>query len=111
MRFWLEWDRATMGTRDLVAKFRTYAHYVSSHEWFRDRDILPFLLIVVPGKEQEVRIARIAAAVLVDAPGRVIRTTTATRLADQGPLAAIWYQVPTNKKRTEIASRRQFYHS
>lgn len=79
MRFWLEWDRATMGTRDLIAQFRTYAYYVTSHEWFRDRDILPFLLIVVPGKEREMRIASIAAAVLGDATGLVIRTTTATR--------------------------------
>ena len=29
VRFWLEWDRATMGTRDLVTKFSTYAHYAA----------------------------------------------------------------------------------
>jgi predicted transcriptional regulator len=109
VRFWLEWDRATMGTRDLVPKFRTSAHYVTSHEWFRDKDILPFLLIVVPGKEQERRIASIAAAVLADATGLVIRTTTATRLANHGPLAAIWYLVPRDKKRTEMMPRSEFY--
>lgn len=93
VRFWLEWDRATMGTRDLVAKFRTYACYVASREWFREMAVLPFLLIVAPGREQEMRIARVVLAVLAHTPGLVIRTTTATQLADRGPLAAIWYQI------------------
>ena len=30
VRFWLEWDRGTMGTRDLAVKLRTYAQYVAS---------------------------------------------------------------------------------
>jgi len=110
VRFWLEWDRATMGTRDLVAKFRTYAHYMTSSEWFRELAGLPLLLMVTPGKEQEMWIARIATPLLADAPGLVIQTTTATRLADQGPLAAIWYQVPSDNKIPERASRSQFYH-
>ena len=93
VRFWLEWDRATMGTRDLVAKFKTYACYVASREWFREMAVLPFLLVVAPGKEQELRIARVVLAVLAHIPGLVIRTTTATRLADRGPLAPIWYQI------------------
>ena len=58
VRFWLEWDRAIMGTRDLVAKFRTYAQYVTSRERFRGKAGLPLLLVVAPGKEQEMRIAR-----------------------------------------------------
>ena len=73
----MEWDRATMGTRDLVAKFRTYAHYMTSSEWFRELAGLPLLLMVTPGKEQEMRIARIATPLLADAPGLVIQTTTA----------------------------------
>jgi hypothetical protein len=92
VRFWLEWDRATMGTRDLVAKFRTYAHYMTSHEWFKEQRVIPHLLVVVPGKEQEMRIARIVEDVRVNTPGLVILTTTATRLKDSGPLAQIWYQ-------------------
>ncbi len=72
---------------------------------------MPYLLVVVPGKEQEMRIIRIAEAVLVEAPGLVIQTTTVTRLADQGPLAAIWYQVPANEKRTEMVPRSQFYQA
>lgn len=109
MRFWLEWDRATIGTRDLGAKFRTYAHYVISHEWFREKAWLPLMLMVTPGKEQEMRIARIATPLLADAPGLVIQTTTATRSADRGPLDAIWYQVPSVNHIPERASRSQFY--
>lgn len=110
VRFWLEWDRATMGTRDLVAKFRTYAHYVTSREWFKEKGVLPLLLVVAPAKEQEMRIARIAAASLADTSGLVIHTTTATRLADRGPLAAIWYQVHSDNKITEMVPRSRFYN-
>jgi hypothetical protein len=42
------------------------------------------------------RIVRRATAFLAEAPGLVIQTTTATRLADRGPLIAIWYQVPSD---------------
>ena len=45
-----------MGTRDLLAKFRTYAHYVISREWFREHAGLPLLLMMTPGKEQEMRL-------------------------------------------------------
>jgi hypothetical protein len=109
VRFWLEWDRATMGTRDLVAKFRTYAHYTASHTWFKEQRVLPYLLVIVPSKEQEMRIARIVEALLVNIPGLVIQTTTATRLADLGPLAEIWYHVSPNFGRIEKASRRNFF--
>ena len=77
MRFWLEWDRVAMDRRDLVAKFRTYAHYVISREWFREQAGLPLLLMVTPGKEQEMRFPYIATALLADRPGLAIRTITA----------------------------------
>jgi len=109
VRFWLEWDRATMGTRDLIAKFRTYAHYVASREWFKEKGGLPLLLVVAPGKEQEMRMARIASVLLTDTPALAISTTTATRLADQGPLAAIWYRVPMTNQKTEMVPRSRFY--
>ena len=80
VRFWLEWDRATMGTRDLVAKFRTYTQYVTSHEWCKEQPAMPYLLVVVPSREQEMCIARIVEDVRKNAPGIVILTTTATRL-------------------------------
>jgi len=109
VRFWLEWDRATMGMRDLVAKFRTYAHNAASGEWYREQGVLPLLLVVAPGKAQEMRITRIASVFLKDTPALAIATTTATRLADQGPLAAIWYRVPTTYQQTNMVPRSRFY--
>ena len=109
LRFWLEWDRATMGTRDLVAKFKTYAHYVVSREWFREKTVLPLLLIVAPGREQEMRIARVVTHVLATIPELVVRTTTSTRLAENGPLAAIWYQVLPKVGEKETVVRGRFY--
>jgi hypothetical protein len=109
VRFWLEWDRATMGTRDLVAKFRTYTQYVTSHEWFKEQHVKPYLLVVVPGKEQEMRTARIVEDLRVNAPGLVILTTTATRSKDSGPLAQIWYQASPKTERTETVARRSFF--
>jgi hypothetical protein len=67
VRFWLEWDRATMGERDLGAKFKTYAHYVISRLWFREQAGLPLPFMVTPGKEQEMRIVRRATAFLAEA--------------------------------------------
>jgi hypothetical protein len=78
-----------MGMRDLGAKLRTSTHYVTSREWFKEKAGLPLLMVVAPGKEQEMRIALIATALPADAPGLVIQTTTATRLAERGPLTAI----------------------
>jgi hypothetical protein len=101
---------ATMGTRDPVARFRTYAHYVTSREWFKIKSVLPLLLVDAPGKEEEMRIVRIAAAFLADTPRLGIRTTTATRLAGRGPLAAIWYEVSLNNKITEMVPRSKFYN-
>ena len=98
-----------MGTRDLIAKFRTYAHYVASREWFKEKGGLPLLLVVAPGKEQEMRMARIASVLLTDTPALAISTTTATRLADQGPLATIWYRVPMTNQKTEVVPRSRFY--
>jgi hypothetical protein len=109
VRFWLEWDRATMGTRDLVAKFRTYAHYVTSREWFKEKEVLPHLLVIAPDKEQEMRIAHVAAAFLANTRGLVVRTTTSTRLTVRGPLAAIWYQVPWDNEMQEMVPRSRFF--
>jgi predicted transcriptional regulator len=111
VRFWLEWDRATMGTRDLVTKFRTYAHYAASREWSREHGGLPLLLVVAPGKAQERRIARIASVLLRETPAPAIATTTATRLAELGPLAAIWYREPTTDQQTEMLPRSRFYNA
>jgi hypothetical protein len=108
VRFWLEWDRATMGTRDLTAKFSTYAHYVASREWFREKTVLPILLVVAPSRDQEMRIIRVATRVLPPSSAMVVRTTTATRLEEHGPLAAIWCQALPKTGEKEAIARRQF---
>jgi hypothetical protein len=109
VRFWLEWDRAMMGRRDLVAKFTTYAQNMTSWEWFKEKSVLPHLLVVAPGMDQEMRIARVVTHVLATVPGLVVHSTTATRLAEWGPLAAIWYQVLPNAGEKETAARRRLY--
>jgi len=91
-RFWLEWDRGTMNARDLAVKFTSYAQYVASREWARERTVLPVLLCVAPDIAQEQRMHRVAQARLAGTPGLVMHSTTASLLSAQGPLAAIWLQ-------------------
>ena len=90
IRFWLEWDRGTMNVRDLAIKFSSYAQYIASREWARERAVLPLLLCVAPDIAQEKRIWRVAQAMLAKIPGLLIRSTIAPQLAAVGPLAAIW---------------------
>jgi predicted transcriptional regulator len=90
IRFWLEWDRATMGRRDLVAKLKTYEQYVASREWFKQEAALPLLLVVTPDPGQEIRFGRVATATLTNGCGLIIRTTTLTRMREQGLLGPIW---------------------
>jgi hypothetical protein len=91
-RFWLEWDRGTMNVRDLAVKFTSYAQYVASREWARERTVVPVLLCVAPDIAQEQRIHRVAQARLASTPGLVMHSTTASLLSAHEPLAAIWLQ-------------------
>jgi predicted transcriptional regulator len=109
VRFWLEWDRGTMGTRDLVAKLRTYGQYVASREWFKQEAALPLLLVVTPDPGQEMRLGRVATATLTDRCGLIIRTTTLTRLREQGLLGPIWDQVLPHSEGTDLMPRRTLY--
>ncbi len=90
VRFWLEWDRGTMNVRDLAIKFTSYAQYITSREWARERSVLPMLLCVAPDMAQEKRILRVAQAMLAKTSGLLMRTTVVPYLAREGPLAAIW---------------------
>ena len=92
MRFWLEWDRGTMNVRDLAVKFTSYASYIASREWARERSMLPVLVCVAPDIAQERRMQRVAQARLTSPPGLVVWTTTRVLLDEQGPLAPIWLQ-------------------
>jgi len=83
VRFWLEWDRATMGTRDLAVKCRIYAHYVASRVWFKQEAALPLLLVVTPDPGQERRLGRVVTATLIDSCELIIVTTTLTRVHEQ----------------------------
>ena len=109
IRFWLEWDRATIGTRDLVAKLSTYAQYVASREWFKEKATLPLLLVVTPDPGQEMRLGRVATATLTGGRGLIIRTTTLKRVREQGLLGPIWDQVIPHSEETDLMPRRTFY--
>jgi Replication-relaxation len=89
-RFWLEWDRGTMNTRDLAIKFASYSQYIDSREWAKEWSILPLLLCVAPSIAQERRVQHVAQAQLVQVPGLVLWTTTEAFLSEHGPLAPIW---------------------
>jgi hypothetical protein len=99
MRFWLEWDRGTMNVRDLAVKFTSYAHYIASREWARERSMLPVLICVAPDIAQERRMQRVAQGRLARSPGVVLWTTTLLLLKEQGPLAPIWLRgIPTHSQ-------------
>jgi hypothetical protein len=93
IRFWLEWDRNTMKTKDLTEKFESYQYYIRAREWSREHQLLPWLLIVVPDYDQERRITRILTQHFSTVGGLTLRITTASRLADRGPLGEIWLPV------------------
>ncbi len=105
LRFWLEWDCGTMNVRDLALKFTTYAHYINSREWARERSPLPQLVCIAPDIAQERRMHRVAQT--RQNLGLVIRTTTATQLAERGLLAAIWSQVmpPDDRPIADLRSK------
>ena len=109
VRFWLEWDRGTMSSRNLAAKCRTYAQYVASREWFKQETALPLLLVVTPDPGQERRLGRVATATLTDGCGLIIRTTTLTRLQEQGFLGPVWGQVLIHSGMKELTPRSSFY--
>lgn len=93
VRFWLEWDRGTMGVRDLEHKCATYAAYLTSREWARAGVSPPTLVYVAPEIAQERRFVKTASALLAHLPVLRLYTTTASLLATRGVLAPIWQQI------------------
>ncbi len=90
---WLEWDEGSMTMRNLAAKLYEYQRYVRGREWVSyDTRVLPILLFVVPEKGQEMRVIQVTRSIL-GKEGIIVRSTTSTRLAKDGPLAAIWFPV------------------
>jgi hypothetical protein len=104
-RFWLEWDRGTMNVRDLRTKFASYAFYIASREWVKERTPLPFLLCVAPDIAQEQRLLRVARALIARTIGLTMYTTTAILLDQLGPLAPVWRQVQPPQAEPEEATR------
>ncbi len=89
--FWLEWDRGTMGLRDLTAKFAAYARYIRSGEWRMDgNDSVPALLIVTNDVAQATRLVAALNSTIAPASGISIYITSSTALEALGPLARIW---------------------
>jgi hypothetical protein len=82
-----------MNTKDLAEKFESYQYYIRAREWSREHQFLPWLLIVVPNHDQELRIVRIATQKLGAVSGLTLRITTQSRIASRGPLAEIWLPV------------------
>lgn len=97
MRFWLEWDRGTMGRRDLIAKFAAYARYLRSREWRVDgNEPVPALLIVTSDVAQETRVIAALSVTFQYAPGLSVSIASRVALAAQGPLAPIWRRAQYN---------------
>lgn len=93
IRFWLEWDRGTMGMRDLERKCATYAAYLVSREWASMGTSPPALVYVAPEIAQERRFLATATALLAHISTLHLVTTTASLLATRGVLAPIWQRV------------------
>jgi DNA-binding MarR family transcriptional regulator len=95
LRLWVEWDQGQMTGAALAVKLHAYVHYTRSREWARELRPLPGLLVVTSDPAQEQRIQRIARACAE--AGLMVRTTTASRLEKQGPLAPIWLTMLPNQ--------------
>jgi hypothetical protein len=89
LRFWLEWDRDTMNSRDLTVKFTSYAHFIASRQWAGEDASVPWLLCVAPDIAQEKRIHRVTQARLAHTAGVFLCTTTEVLLKEYSPLAPI----------------------
>ena len=98
-----------MGARDLGFKLSTYAQYVAFRGWFKQEAVLPLMLVVTPDPGQERRLGRVATATLTDGCGLIIRTTTLTRLQEQGFLGPVWGQVLIHRGMKELTPRSSFY--
>jgi hypothetical protein len=101
LSFWLEWDCGTMNVRDLPIKFTSYAYYIASLEWARERLMLPVIICVAPDIAQERRMQRVALSRLAETSGLVLWTTTEMLLKEHGPIAPIC--LPCMSQRSQAA--------
>jgi len=109
MRLWLEYDRGTMGRRDLARKMSAYAAYWASKEWAADGyAALPRLLFIVPETGQETRVRAACVENLAAARLRVL-VTTAAHLSAATPFGPIWRQILPIVPEGEQAARRALF--
>ena len=109
MRLWLEYDRGTMGRRDLARKMSAYAAYWASKEWAADGyAALPRLLFIVPETGQEARVREACVERLAGARLRVLATTVA-HLEAATPFGRIWRQLLPVLPEGEQAERRALW--
>lgn len=79
----------------LAVKLRAYTRYTRSRECARELRPLSGVLVITPDPSQEQRIQRLCWT--CDEAGLLIRTTTASRLKQQGPLAPVWLTMIPNQ--------------
>jgi hypothetical protein len=79
-----------MGSRDLAEKWWAYGQYLASREWYLTGGPVPHLLVVAPDAVREALVARSLSALGRATPDLTAWTTTASELAQQGPLGAAW---------------------
>jgi hypothetical protein len=98
IHFWLEWDRATLNTRDWRHKLQLYAHYAHATAW-RDASppVPPLVLLITTDYAQEARIRSLVSELgawgwFSPATPLMMRITTLSRLLAAGScLAPIWF--------------------
>jgi DNA-binding MarR family transcriptional regulator len=110
VRFWLEWHGGRWpGKEHLSHIFASYAAFIHSHEWRREGQVLPALLLVAPDGMRERHMQQIASDLLLTLrPAPLVLTTTIERCDEHGPLAAIW-DLALSPIQEESQSRRPFY--
>jgi hypothetical protein len=82
---------------------------VASRRWFKQEATRPLLLVISPDPEQERRLGRVVRATLTDSCVLTVRTTTLTRVREQGLLGPICDQILPQSEGTNPMPRRIFY--
>ncbi len=100
-RFYLEWDRGTVGWPDMIEKFRTWAR------WFEklrreaiDKSISPYLLVVTTNPAREKVIRGLLNRIFQESylTGAQCFTTTSNLLDVQGAFGCIWREPMSDRR-------------
>ncbi len=105
--FFLEFDRATMGTLDYLEKFASYYHYIAGGRFERDYERFPTILVVTTEYGTERRIASAARAASIGWGAQLPVLLTTTKLIEQEPnglLGPIWREPESPDRRLWLRS-------